>query len=474
MNVWNLEITSVNVATLVSASPADPVARIVPVPGKEWKRIKAYLALTIGDIVALAISYLSVHYAYAKSFHPTHGVLILAVLTPIYIGIAGMSQAYTGEVLKDVRVGMIRSLQAFFLAASAVLLIAYFLKAGAEFSRIVFGVGSLGAAVLLVLNRLLLRRSILTMLGGTPYSSVVIADGVSYHPNEYDILLDSSVLGFDPNTRDPFGFDILAQAVANVDRVVIACPKERYGLWSSALKGMAIKGEIITDEHDEVGIIGVGTYGGRRTMIVAAGPLNLRDRIFKRALDIAASSLGILALAPLLTVVAIAIKMESRGPVLFVQNRIGRDNRLFRMYKFRSMFTDLCDENAVQLTTRNDSRVTRVGDFIRRTSIDELPQLINVLRGDMSIVGPRPHPLAAKAADLLYWDVDPRYRHRHSMKPGMTGLAQVRGFRGNTERAEDLTNRLQADLEYAANWSIWRDIRIIVQTFMVLRHQNAF
>lgn len=118
--------------------------------------------------------------------------------------------------------------------------------------------------------------------------------------------------------------------------------------------------------------------------------------------------------------------------------------------------------------------MTRVGTFIRSTSLDELPQFINVLAGDMSIVGPRPHALSAKAADILYWDVDPRYRHRHSMKPGLTGLAQVRGFRGNTERVEDLTNRLQADLEYAANWSLWHDIRIILRTFVVLRHSNAF
>ena len=209
-------------------------------------------------------------------------------------------------------------------------------------------------------------------------------------------------------------------------------------------------------------------------MVVAAGPLALRDRIVKRVLDIILSAVGLIVLFPLLTFVALAIKIESKGPVFFMQSRVGRHNKLFRMFKFRSMYTDRCDLNAVQLTTRNDTRVTKVGGFIRRTSIDELPQLLNVLIGDMSIVGPRPHPLSAKAADQLYWDVDPRYRHRHSMKPGITGLAQVRGFRGNTERTEDLTNRLQADLEYLSQWSIWRDISIILKTFLVLKHSNAF
>jgi len=118
--------------------------------------------------------------------------------------------------------------------------------------------------------------------------------------------------------------------------------------------------------------------------------------------------------------------------------------------------------------------VTRVGRFIRRTSIDELPQLINVVIGDMSIVGPRPHAVGSRAENKLFWEIDERYWHRHAAKPGLTGLAQIRGFRGATDREDDLTNRLQADLEYLNDWSLWRDIKIIVMTFGVLRHKNAF
>ena len=114
-----------------------------------------------------------------------------------------------------------------------------------------------------------------------------------------------------------------------------------------------------------------------------------------------------------------------------------------------------------------------MGRLLRRTSIDELPQLFNVLKGDMSIVGPRPHAPAAKAAESLYWEVDERYWARHCIKPGMTGLAQVRGHRGPTDRHEDLINRLQSDLEYVTNWSMWRDLRIIVATLGVLAHDNA-
>ena len=142
--------------------------------------------------------------------------------------------------------------------------------------------------------------------------------------------------------------------------------------------------------------------------------------------------------------------------------------------KFRTMHMALSDHKADRLTEKDDPRVTRIGAFLRRTSIDELPQLFNVLKGDMSIVGPRPHAAAAKAAQSLYWEVDERYWARHCIKPGMTGLAQVRGHRGPTDRHEDLINRLQSDLEYVTNWSIWRDLRIIVATLRVLAHDNAF
>ena len=132
------------------------------------------------------------------------------------------------------------------------------------------------------------------------------------------------------------------------------------------------------------------------------------------------------------------------------------------------------DSHGNRSASRNDDRITRVGKFIRRTSIDELPQLLNVLSGTMSIVGPRPHALGSRAADKLFWEVDPRYWHRHAAKPGLTGLAQVRGYRGATIIEDDLRNRLQADLEYLDTWSIWRDVKIIVMTFQVMVHKNAF
>ena len=160
--------------------------------------------------------------------------------------------------------------------------------------------------------------------------------------------------------------------------------------------------------------------------------------------------------------------------MLFIQRRVGRANRFFEMFKFRSMAADNSDQEGRQSTGRSDTRITRVGAFIRRTSIDELPQLFNVLKGEMSIVGPRPHALGSQAGEKLFWEVDERYWERHALKPGLTGLAQIRGFRGSTETEVDLTDRLAADLEYLDGWTLRRDILIMFRTLGVLVHDRAF
>ena len=171
---------------------------------------------------------------------------------------------------------------------------------------------------------------------------------------------------------------------------------------------------------------------------------------------------------------ALAIGLEDGGPVFFVQRRVGCGNRFFAMIKFRSMRVNHEGVNGDKSAEKGDDRITRVGCIIRATSIDELPQLINVLKGDMSIVGPRPHAIGSQAGDKLFWEVDSRYWQRHALRPGLTGLAQVRGLRGATDSEADLLGRLNADLEYLDGWSLWRDVRIILATFAVLVHERAF
>ena len=183
--------------------------------------------------------------------------------------------------------------------------------------------------------------------------------------------------------------------------------------------------------------------------------------IRKRLFDIVAASSALLFLAPLLIVIAIMIKLTSRGPVLFFQYRYGFRNRFFKIYKFRSMRSSAGDRSGVRQTVQGDSRVTAIGKILRKTSLDEIPQLINVIKGDMSLVGPRPHVPGMLAAQLLYEDLVPYYFQRHSARPGITGLAQISGCRGSTVEAGRAISRIDYDLEYIEKWSLLMDIKII-------------
>lgn len=188
-------------------------------------------------------------------------------------------------------------------------------------------------------------------------------------------------------------------------------------------------------------------------------------RGFAKACEDRALALVIMALVwPLFALIALAIKCESPGPVLFRQKRFGFNNQEIEVYKFRTMHHGLGDESGANQASRADPRVTRVGALLRRTSLDELPQFMNVLRGDMSVVGPRPHPIGMRTGKLLCHEIVADYAHRHRMKPGITGWAQVNGWRGATDTAEKLQRRVEHDLYYIDNWSISFDMRILFLT----------
>ncbi|MGB7206740.1 MAG: undecaprenyl-phosphate glucose phosphotransferase [Anderseniella sp.] len=204
-------------------------------------------------------------------------------------------------------------------------------------------------------------------------------------------------------------------------------------------------------------------------------PLRDWSLVVKTIEDKLIASLAVIAFAPVMIAVAIAIKLESKGPVIFKQVRYGFNNKPINVFKFRSMYTDMCDASASRLVTRDDPRVTRVGKFIRKTSLDELPQFFNVLRGDLSLVGPRPHAHHAKAANLLYDDVVDGYFARHKVKPGITGWAQINGWRGETDTEEKIQRRVEFDLYYIENWSLLFDLQIIAYTpFALLKTDNAY
>lgn len=195
----------------------------------------------------------------------------------------------------------------------------------------------------------------------------------------------------------------------------------------------------------------------------------------KRGMDIVVSLLALIVHAPLLLLVAIAIKLDSPGPVLFRQQRIGLHGHPFELLKFRTMQHHPQDRGRLQQTCPHDPRVTRVGVLLRHTSFDELPQLWHVLRGEMSLVGPRPHAPGTCAGATPFEQVTDRYQQRHRVRPGITGLAQVRGWRGQTDTEEKLLHRLDSDLEYIASWSLRLDCIILARTVAtVLRMRNAY
>lgn len=204
-------------------------------------------------------------------------------------------------------------------------------------------------------------------------------------------------------------------------------------------------------------------------------PITDWDHVLKWVFDKVVASLALIALSPVMLLVALAVKLDSPGPVFFRQKRHGFNNELIEVFKFRSMYMDKSDKDAAKLVTKDDDRVTHVGRFIRKTSLDELPQLFNVLKGELSLVGPRPHALQAKAANSLYSDVVDGYFARHRVKPGITGWAQINGWRGETDTHEKLERRIEHDLYYIENWSVLLDIYILAMTpISLMKTENAY
>jgi Undecaprenyl-phosphate glucose phosphotransferase len=216
--------------------------------------------------------------------------------------------------------------------------------------------------------------------------------------------------------------------------------------------------------------------GNVPTIDVFDRPLADWDVVMKWLFDKIVGSLALLAASPIMLLVALAVKLDSRGPVLFRQKRYGFNNELIEVFKFRSMYVEQCDMTASRLVTKGDPRVTRVGRFIRKTSLDELPQLFNVVFvGNLSLVGPRPHAVHAKAENRLYDEAVDGYFARHRVKPGITGWAQINGWRGETDTEEKIQRRVEHDLYYIENWSLMFDFLILLKTpFALLKSENAY
>ncbi|HXO02646.1 MAG TPA: exopolysaccharide biosynthesis polyprenyl glycosylphosphotransferase, partial [Stellaceae bacterium] len=264
-----------------------------------------------------------------------------------------------------------------------------------------------------------------------------------------------------------------------IDRIVVALPhsaEKRLLEILRKLHKMPVEISLAPDmvgfnlpakDHEE--------FGGLPLLDVYGKPLTFGQSLVKTAFDRLAAALGIVALSPVLLAVAAAIRLDSKGPVLFRQNRYGFGDRVIQVYKFRTMKAESADANGEKQTEINDPRITRVGGFLRRWSLDELPQLLNVLSGELSLVGPRPHAVSMRVKQRRNEDIVPDYALRHHVKPGITGWAQVNGYHGPVETERHLHERVAYDLDYINHWSLWFDIRIILKTmFIAFGHREAY
>jgi Undecaprenyl-phosphate glucose phosphotransferase len=263
-----------------------------------------------------------------------------------------------------------------------------------------------------------------------------------------------------------------------VDEVVIAIPPHASGRileLSRRFHPFPVSLRVLAPEgYENFQVLDSRRYGDIGTFRVMGKPLDEVAALVKRIEDVVIAAFCLLVMLPLMLVIALCIKLDSRGPTFFRQKRLGVNNLPFDLLKFRSMHVEQADPLGSQLTRAGDPRITRVGRFLRMTSLDELPQLINVLKGDMSLVGPRPHPLAATAAGISYARAISEYPIRHRVKPGMTGWAQVNGWRGETTTIEQIRRRVEHDLYYIENWSLTFDLLILGRTVLaVLSRANA-
>ena len=438
------------------------------------RRMQCYLALMVGDILSIFTSFALTGFIYLDRYGLGSSLVLAQTLLPFFLTVGLYNGAYSMGSLARMSYSISRVALALLISSTSVVFIAFYTRSTMEFSRISFTFGVLLAFALMAWCRANMRSFVRWRCGPAVLNELVIDDGGPAVALKSGFHVSAKAFGLEPTLSDPHALDRIGLVMRNADRVIVSTPLERRAAWAIILKGANVEGEVLDETVAQLSATGARKTGDQGLLQVSVGPLSMRDQFTKRAFDLTVAAAGLLALSPLLLVVALAIKLEDGGPIFFVQRRVGCGNRFFAIMKFRSMSDNPAGLDGTISASRQDKRVTRIGRLIRRSSIDELPQLINVLRGDMSLVGPRPHAIGSQAGDKLFWEVDPRYWERHALRPGLTGLAQIRGLRGATECESDLAVRLNADLEYCDGWSLSRDLLIIFATFGVLVHNRAF
>jgi len=457
------------------------------------RMIEFALILAVGTLI---------HLVYVA---PTEGIALYYVTSIIGIAVLSMVafqiadiyqvQAFRGHEKQYMRLASAWSVV--FLVAMA---ITFFAKAGGQFSR-----AWLGSFYVLGLLCLIASRKILFLLvrewtreGRLTRRTVVVGGG-----DPGSVLIESlrtqkdsdvQIVGvFDDRNNERSGTECAGHPKlgsvddlvefgrrTRVDLVIFSLPISAEGRILQMLKKLwVLPVDIRLAAHTNKLQFRPRSYsfvGEVPVIDVFDRPIADWDVVMKWLFDKIIGGLILIGVLPIMALVALAVKLDSRGPALFKQKRYGFNNDLIEVYKFRSMYTDQSDATAAKLVTKGDPRVTRVGRFIRKTSLDELPQLFNVVfKGNLSLVGPRPHAVNAKAESKLYDEAVDGYFARHRVKPGVTGWAQVNGWRGETDTEEKIQHRVEHDLYYIENWSVLFDLYILAITpFALLKTENAY
>ncbi len=466
------------------ASDKSDAPRIIYAGTLKNRSLMRFLVLAgvfCGDLTVIVLAALLASKLRFGAFTASPNTFELLAAVPLPYLIVGMAiRSFQLTCLRS-RISSIRNSIATLLVTFLVLMmVAFALQVGGQYSRLETGYMLVLALVGLTAWRYVLSTTLQGKLGQfiSPTVAVLGEKTALADPSlrrNVVRLIDVDQYGWHEKLHEPRTLDHLAETVGDAERVLLAFddPDRRWE-WTQIARMMGLNAEVWPPKSSDVDAIAINNWNGRSTLVISHGPLTPYEQFLKRTIDLIITIPLVVVLLPLLVITALVIKLESPGPVFFVQQRVGERNRLFKMFKFRTMRHEQTDAEGKSSVAPGDERITRFGSFLRKYSIDELPQLFNVLLGTMSLVGPRPHALGSRAGGELFWNAVDEYWFRHKMKPGLTGLAQIRGYRGGSIDIDDLRRRVLSDIEYMNKWSITLDMKIIANTLHVVFTKTGY
>lgn len=447
------------------------------------------------DLVLCIVCFLAVHSAYLGSFELSAERLIVFVVSS---GLLLLWLAASGSLSMDKMMSLgeavTRVAVAWTLALMTLGLFVYFTKLAEPVSRGWIGLSMIASLLALVSSRVAHFALSSYRIGNLRTSVIIVGNlgdssalALRANNDEREVVDVKSIFSYTNNTASAASDSLFADEVLNyieeqrkhsdpVHQVWISPPGDGQNYFETLnqrLMSSSVDVCVVLNDYETQLISGSRrTLGGAEIVNFSDVRLPPHAESIKRVFDCILASVGLLVLAPLLAIITVLVKFDSSGPALFKQKRFGLDGREIEVWKFRTMIHATEEDTTVEQAKRHDARITRVGGFLRRKSLDEFPQLFNVLQGHMSLVGPRPH---AVEHSHKYRGLVSGYMLRHKIKPGITGWAQVNGWRGETDTLDKMQNRIKFDVAYIRNWSLWLDIQIVARTALtMLFDRNAY